>query len=85
MGCIALFLRMFYYILRMLHNLACSLKNVQYFVLCGHICLAGLIFYLGISLFEWDERESNSRHHGLQPCALPLSYRPMEKERLFAF
>ena len=25
---------------------------------------------------EWDERESNPRHHELQSCALPLSYRP---------
>ncbi len=38
-----------------------------------------------MSMYLWDERESNSRHHGLQPCALPLSYRPIVLGSYFVF
>ena len=34
------------------------------------------------SIPRWDGRESNPRHHELQSCALPLSYRPNNLEEL---
>ena len=41
------------------------------------------MFLLFIKVWGWGE--SNSLHHGLQPCALPMSYSPINNEGHISF
>lgn len=55
-----------------------SHRTVRHFLAGWPMGARGVISRSHPSLTKRDQRESNPRHHGLQPCALPLSYSPMK-------